>query len=289
MDSLENYRILLSVAKLESFSAAAQALRLTAAKVSRAVADIETEVGAKLLQRTTRKVALTPAGAAFIAQAGPAIDALDAARNAAAGRDGAKPFKSLRMASEPAGGLSLVQPAFASFASAYPAASLTLDVLDRPVRPEAEGYDLVFSLEPNGWSPKSSSRAISSLEFTLAASPSYCAMHNRPQSPQDVLQHKLLAWTSMTSWRFRDGTRIAPRIAHFSNDIRVIAELCIAACGIALLPDAMLRDAISERRLLRLLDGFEPLPMQFVASWPEGRGPSPAASAFIEHLARYLR
>lgn len=289
MDSLENYRILLAVVDRGGFSAAAKALGLTTAKVSRAVADIEQHTGSQLLQRTTRRVAMTETGSSFIAQLRPALAQLSDAHQCL-GKSALSPvFKSLRVSCCRAGGLGLVAAAAASFQDSQQQLALTLDLHDRPVDPDSEGYDLSLAIGPAVDEAPAGLRPLLAIELAVVASPSYVALHKRPQSPSDLLQHRLLMWSGMPRWEMRDGTQIVSQEQIFSNDLNVILSFCIAASGIALLPSFMLAEELRARTLVQLLGGFEPRPLQLSAKWGHRAEPSAGGAAFLKYLARYLK
>jgi DNA-binding transcriptional LysR family regulator len=289
MDSLENYKILLSVVDNGGFSLAARAMGLTVAKVSRAVAEIEQDIGVRLLERTTRSVAVTEAGDRFLAQLRPAMEQLANARLMLGTGNKPPVFNSLRLSCCRAGGQALVAPAVASFLANQPQLSLTIDLHDRPVSPESEGYDLALAIgaDPNGTGTQGSS--VVSIELALVAAPSYVATHKRPQSPDELLQHRLLFWSGMPRWDMRNGIQIVPSSSYFSNDLSIIRLCCIAACGVALLPVFLIADALRERALVQLLDGFEPRPLALFAEWGRRPFPNTAAATFLKHLRQHLK
>ena len=285
MVSVESYRIFLCVADCASFSGAAKRLRLTLTKVSRSVAELEEELGVTLLKRTTRHVALTAQGLAFAEQIWPAIDLLDAAAGSLRGAVSPQEFNVLRVACGRAEGEAMIAPAFAGFLAQHREASMTLDMIERPVAVDNEGYDLAFRLVEGPAQPQ----ALAQLDLALVASPIYCAAHNRPYAADDVAQHKLLVWAGMRQWAFRGSAPFTPTAHILSNDINFIKECCIAAYGIALLPMALVRDEIAAQALIQLLDGFEPRPLQLLADWGSKPLPVKGAQLFLDHLKGYCR
>lgn len=289
MDSLENYRILVSVVDCGGFSAAAKALKLTTAKVSRAVADLEAESGVQLLSRSTRRVAVTETGEAFLSQLRPALKQLESATEALARGEKAPVFNSLRLACCRAGGLGLVAGAATSFLASHGQFHLTLDLHDRAVDAEREGYDLVLAITSPDEDTATGRRSLLPIDLAVVAAPTYIALHKRPQSPTELLQHRLLVWDGMPCWQMRDGKEITPGLFYSSNDLSVIKSYCSAANGIALLPGFMIAQALRERSLVQLLDGFEPKPLQLRASWGSRSQPNAAGVAFLRHLTQHLR
>lgn len=289
MDSLQNYEILRSVVDLDGFTAAAKALGLTTAKVSRAVAEVEAELGVRLLERTTRTVSVTEAGRSFLARVGPALEQILDARKGLAGAASKPEFNALRLSCCRAAGLGLVAPAVARFMVEHPETAVALDLHDRSVSADNEGYDLVMGIS-TGFEPETpGSRLLATVDLAIVAEPGYIAMHKRPQEPTELLQHRLLSWSGMPQWDMRGGVSISPRTAFYSNDLNVIRICCIAASGIALLPHFMIREELAHRTLVQLLDGFEPKPLKLMAGWGSRRSPCLAAQTFIAHLETWLR
>ncbi len=289
MDSLENYRILLAVADHEGFSAAAGALGLTTAKVSRSVAETEELLGEKLLQRTTRRVSVTEAGQRFISRVRPALAALEDATKARSESRHSNDISSLRISCCRAGGLGLVAPALAPFISEHPRAAVTLDLHDRPVQPENEGYDLAIAITEQPDDAETPCRRVLPIDLAIVASPTYCAMHKRPHSPSELLQHRLLVWSGMPTWHMRGDAPLKSNPPYNSNDLNVIQKCCAAASGVALLPVFMVAEQLRDHMLVQLLDGFEPKPLQLVAKWGQRPEPCSAAQLFLDHLSRYFR
>ena len=285
MISMESYRIFLSVADCTSFSAAAKQLGLTVTKVSRAVADLEDELGAELLTRTTRQVALTPKGAGFAVQLRPALAALDAATGGLNGSNKSSSFNTLRIACGRAEGEALIAPAMPAFLSQHPKAEVRLDLMDRAVSAENEGYDLVLKLSAGDVGGEPLARC----ELALVASPVYCATHNRPYAAADVAQHRLLVWSGLKQWNFRGSEPLLPAAHFLSNDLSVLKKCCIAANGLALLPMAVVRDELTDQSLVQLLDGFEPRPLHLVAELGFRPAPPSSVQIFLDYLKGYFR
>lgn len=286
MDSLLGYRIFLAVADCASFSEAARQLALTPTKVSRAIADLEAGLGFGLLERTTRRVELTTAGARFAERIRPAVASLLEVSSKSENTNEINDFGEVRVACEPAIGETLVVPSLPGFAAQHPHAQIRVDMWDRPVSAENEGYDLTLSLRAQ---VSAQHHVIGRMDLALVASSAYIASHNRLYAAADVAQHKALVWSGLPLWSLRGSDPIQPIPSLFSNNINLIKNCCIAAKGIALLPAALVREELTSQSLVQLLDGFEPKPLSIVAGWGAQQKPLCGAQAFLDHLSGEIK
>lgn len=210
MDSSQRVRAILSfvqAADTGSFAAAARALGISSAAVSKNVAGLEQALGVRLMNRTTRTLSLTAEGAAFLRQARIALDALDAAVNeVAAGR--AEFSGRVRISSSAAFGRQQLMPALPGLLSRHPGLSVEIDFDDRVIDLVRDGYDLAVR---GGHIADSAlvSRPICRLNMAIVASPSYLAAHGVPHSPQDLSDHRLIARRflagQVSKWNFRSS------------------------------------------------------------------------------------
>ncbi|HSW03940.1 LysR family transcriptional regulator [Aquabacterium sp.] len=210
MDSSQRVRAILSfvqAANTGSFAAAARALGVSSAAVSKNVAGLEQALGVRLMNRTTRTLSLTAEGSAFLRQARIALDALDSAIDAVAVQR-VEPRGRVRISTSAAFGRQQLMPALPSLLSRHPALSVEVDFDDRVVDLVRGGYDLAVR---GGHIADSAlvSRSICRMNLALVASPSYLAEHGVPVSPQDLDQHRLIARRFLggpvSPWNFRSN------------------------------------------------------------------------------------
>ena len=170
-----------------SFAAAARALGISGAAVSKNVASLEAALGVRLLNRTTRTQRLTGEGEAFLERARAAIDALDAAVEAVAAQR-AEPLGRVRMSCPSTYGQTFLLPLLPGLRERHPGVSLELDFEDRQVDLIGQGYDLALR---GGNAPDSSlvSRRIGRLEMLLVATPGYLARQGTPRTVEDLARH----------------------------------------------------------------------------------------------------
>jgi DNA-binding transcriptional LysR family regulator len=222
---------------------------------------------------------LTEAGSGYLQQVRSLLTELEEANRAlktpntgAAGR--------FRVAAPSTIGLSLIAPAIADFMAAQPNITAQLDLLDRLVDPWQEDCDLVLQL---GETPEKA-RALAQIDVGLFASPSYCALHNRPHGPSDLAIHRGLYLASQPFWHLRGGGDFQPKLVFCTNRLEALKTLCLAGLGIALLPHFLVRSEAEHGELLLLLDGFEPKPMTLLALTSPQRRETMATKLFLNFL-----
>jgi DNA-binding transcriptional LysR family regulator len=214
MDATQRVRAMLSfvqAADRGSFAAAARALGVTSAAVSKNVAGLEQALGVRLMNRSTRSLQLTAEGAAFLGRAREAIAALDAAIDTVAAHR-AEPAGRVRISTSHAFGHRYLLPLMPALVERHPALRPEIDFEDRQVDLVRDGYDLALR---GGLLPDSNlvSRTIATLRTVLVASPDYLAAHGVPRRPDDLARHRLVAVRYLngrvSAWDFRAPGRSA--------------------------------------------------------------------------------
>ena len=282
--------VLVRVVQAGSFRAAAQALGMPKTTVSRKVTELEAQLGVQLLQRTTRRHALTDAGLAFVEEAEAAIARLEAAQEAVTELQ-REPRGRLRVTTTVTIGELFLAPLLAEFLEAYPAVELQLQLTDRPVDLVAERVDVAIRA---GVLPDSSliARRLGSSSYRVVASPAYLARHGRPQRPSELTSHACLRFTRSglevrSSWPFGAGSRcsevpVTGRLV--SDDFVVLRTAAEQGLGIARLPGLLVHGAIQAGRLVALFDDQAPPPNPLHLLHPGG-GRLPARTrAFIDFM-----
>ncbi len=240
-----------------SFSGASRRAGLSPASVSRHIAQLEASLGVQLLNRTSRKLALTEAGQAYFARIEPALESIREAEAAAVAFQ-ATPSGTLRVQSRTMFGLRIVAPLIPRFQALYPSVRVDLRLTEQPVNLTAAEFDVEFCI---GQPPDSSlkQRLILASERYLVASPAYLSRMPPLLQPGDVMAHACLTyWLGPEEpvWKFfADGhlDEIAVRSAFSSNNGEVLRTLAMLGHGIALLDDYTVRPDLDAGRLVRLL------------------------------------
>jgi DNA-binding transcriptional LysR family regulator len=271
------------------FSLAARELGLTPSAVSKLVTRLEDRLGVRLLNRTTRKLALTPEGEAYFHRSQRIIADIVEAENEVA-RFRAKPRGVLRINVGTAFGTHQLSPALPAFLARYPEMQVELTITDRVVDLLDEGADLGIRL---GSLVDSSlvARRICELERVICASPAYLKRHGTPRHPEELLRHNCLSVAyapNLRRWPFMtaEGVRHIETAGNVSaNNADTLLQLACLGVGIIRLSDAIVGAAIGDGRLVPLLEDVhhrEPLPLHAV--YPQGRHRSPRVAAMVDFL-----
>lgn len=293
MDKLLAISTLLRVADAGSFSAAARALQVTPAAVSKQIARLEEHLGIRLVHRTTRSQTLTEAGARYVEQCRPLLAELDTAEQALRGED-AIPRGTLRVTGPAVFGRLRVMPQVLAFLRAWPEVRVEALFTDARVDLVGAGMDLAIRLA--GELPDSTmvGRRIGTIRRLLVASRAYLASRGMPAQPDDLMAHDCLLFRrdeGHVSWTFEvDGHARTLRPPHrmSSNDTETLLAAALAGMGIADLPDYMVAEAVAAGALAPVLDGaFRQ--QQSVWALQPSRALVPArVTRFIEMLERSL-
>lgn len=271
-----------------SFSAAARGLGLTRSAVSRQIAGLEDRLGARLLNRTTRRLSTTEAGAVYHEHCARILAEAAAAERAVADLDGA-PRGLLRINAPMSFGQNHLGPAIAEFLAAHPAVKVELMLDDRVVDLVGEGYDVAVRIAEL---PPSTliARRLAVNHRVLCAAPAYLARAGRPQRPEDLTHHACLGYTYMTTgndWRFRgpEGP-VTVRIdgAISANNGDVLRQMGLAGLGILLSPTFIVGDDLRAGRLVPLLEEWTDADTGIYAVYPHSRHLSPKVRAVVDFL-----
>lgn len=271
------------------FSAAARQLGLTPSALSKLVTRLEDRLGARLLQRTTRRLQLTAEGEAFYARALPILKAMDEAE-AEVTEAGTSPRGLLRLHCGSTFGMHQLAPAIPRFQARHPSVSLDLTISDERLDMMQEGVDLAIRIGPLDESTLVA-RRICNLERVICAAPAYLERHGRPRTPDDLQRHNCLWITSLPAlrrWPFDTDEGI--RVVHVdgnvvTNNAETVLQLAVAGVGITRLSDVVVADAIRAGALVPILGDWhhvEPVPL--FATYPSGRNLSPKVRAMVDFL-----
>jgi DNA-binding transcriptional LysR family regulator len=276
-----------------SFAAAAQDLGLTASAVSKLISRLESRLGARLINRTTRRLALTGEGAIYLKRSREILAAIEAAEGELAlGR--MSPRGHLRVHAPPVMISDHFAPALPEFMARHPRLTIEFLVANRVVDLVAENVDISMR---TGQLPDSSmvARKIIDLSQIVCASPDYLARHGFPLTPGDLEKHPCLPLTSMpapTTWQFeKDGKPMAIEVKGpvGADSSDVLVRLAVEGLGIVRLGELAVAKALVSGSLVQLLQDVqvqEGYPLW--ALLPAGRQRSPKIQVFLEFLAHCL-
>jgi DNA-binding transcriptional LysR family regulator len=282
--------VLVRVAQAGSFRSAARLLGMPKTSVSRKVAELEEQLGAQLLHRTTRQLSLTDAGLAFLEEAEAALAHLEAAELAVSELQ-REPRGRLRVTTTVTLGQLFLGPLVAEFLDAHPGVEITLHHTERTVDLVAERYDVAVRAGPL---PDSSlvAHLVGSSVYRVVAAPRYLARRQIPTKPTDLSAHECLRFAKTgsaprTTWSFgRAGRRSEVAVAgrFVADDFSVLREAAVRGLGIAWLPSPVVREAIREKRLVSLLEGYAPPATPIHVLHLGGRHLPPRTRAFIDFV-----
>ncbi len=286
MEQFSALRLFISVVDTGSFSAAGELLGISTSVVSRQIAALETELGIRLLKRSTRRVELSDAGSIYLKRVRSILTELEET-NRTLKNPNSTAVGRFRIVTSTAVGLSLIVPAIADFMAANSQIAIHLDLLDRVIDPQEEDYDLVLRL---GDISETAENMLAQIEVGLFSSPAYLAHHGWPHGPADLGNHRALYLAGQQGWLLRGNFDARPKMQFCSNRLEVLKALCLAGQGIALLPIFLVRAEIERGDLVQLLDGFEPKPSNLVIAKSPLRTETTASRLFQNFLeSRFKR
>ena len=291
MDRIGEMSAFVAIIEEGSLAAAARRLGRSPPAVTRALAAMEQRLGARLIQRTTRRLAATDAGQRFFVACQRLLAQLEEIEQAATG-EGAAPRGRLRVTAPSLFGRLHVAPIVDAFIDRFREVQVELVLLDRVVDLIEEGFDVAVRI---GHLPDSSLivRKVGSVRRVLCASAGYLKRAGVPQLPQDLVRHDIVAFTGVGSaeaWRFRSGNRtvtvpIKPRFTVNQADVALAAA--VDGRGITLVFSYQLA-LVPTGRLRLLLEEFEPEPMPVQLAYPGHRLVAPNVRAFVDAAVERL-
>lgn len=293
LPDLEGLAIFAKVVEMRSFVGAATELGLSKATVSKAISRVETRLGARLFNRTSRRFALTDAGKTLAERAARILAEGEAAENDALAQS-ATPRGRIRLAVPMSFGVRSVAALLPEFLERYPEISIDLHLSDAIVDLIGEGFDAALRIAVM---PDSSlvARRLCAINRYVLAAPSYLAREGRPTHPLDLAKHKCLTYSYLhtaDSWHFTgpDGEHVSVRPAgplRVNNSDAVMPTL-IAGLGIAALPEFIAADALATGEVEIIMEDWQ-IPQAALHFVTPSAGPRPARiDALAEFLAKRL-
>ena len=290
MQSLTDIAILVKVVELSSFTAAAEALEMSQPVVSKAVTRLEEKLGARLLNRTTRRLSLTEAGSELYRRTVRALGEIENAELEVA-RFQTEPRGTLRVSAPMSFSILQLGAKLQGFLERYPGVSIELNLDDRRVDLVEEGFDVAIRI---GTLRDSSlvARKIVPCRQVMCASPDYLKKHGTPEQPEDLLEHNCILYSFLTNareWRLVDEqgeTHVVPLKGSLqTNNGLVNRAACLSGAGIVLLPTFYVGEQLRSGELVPVLCKFRPIDLAVYAVYPERRNLTPKVRAFVDFLA----
>lgn len=293
-ERLQGIEIFVAVVEEGSFTAAAERLGLSKSAASKHVSALEDRLGARLLNRTTRRLSLTEVGRAYFERCRTVLEEIEAAERSVTDLSDT-PRGTLRINAPMSFGVKHLAPALAEFQGVYPDLRTDVSLNDRQVDLIDEGYDLAIRIAEL---PDSSliARRLSSCRRITCASPEYLVQHGRPEHPRDLASHRLLAYSYLANPRELrysvEGEDFHVELDDCSasaNNGDFLASMAAAGLGILMTPSFIVGDHIRDGRLVPILCDFEAEPIAIYAIYPHSRHLSVKVRLFIDYLSSRFR
>jgi DNA-binding transcriptional LysR family regulator len=288
---IQDMRIFARVAALQNLSAVGVELGLTPGTISKRVQALEDELCARLFDRTTRSIRITEEGAAFLVHVERILAEVEAARASVDDRVG-KPKGRLRIAAPAGVGRRYVAPALCAFLHEYAEIDVQLDLQDRPVNLQEDGYDLAVRTGTLSDSSAIAKR-LAPDRLVVAASAAYLARRGRPMRAEDLAGHSCLVLGDRVQWSFnKDGAQTTVRVRgpFRSGDGEVLSQAAMEGYGLILASELEILPELRSGRLIEVLADYESAGNAAVwALYPSGKHMLPRLRALLDFLTRWFR
>lgn len=289
MDRLTAMQVFHRIAQRGSFAEAGRSLGLSPAAISKNIAELEAHVGTRLIQRTTRRMALTEEGRLYLEHVTRALDALADADSALC------PFKA-----EPSGQLKVSAPmtvtltrlsyAIPDFLRRYPRLQLDLHLDDRRVDIVREGFDLAIRGSDQLEDSSLIARLLTTMPHVLCAAPGYFEKHGRPHTPADLndLEHIRFSLSGHADvWKFEQGERkerVAVNARYSVSSSLAVRDALRAGFGVSLIPLPYVEEDLRTGQLQAVLEDWSTVKTALYAIYPSRQHMTPKLRALLEFL-----
>jgi DNA-binding transcriptional LysR family regulator len=294
MDRLSAMQAFVRVVEAGSFVRAAERLGWSTSSLSRLIAELEEHLGARLLNRTTRRLSLTESGQAFYERSVQLLNDLEEAE-ALAGQAVAVPRGTIRLTCSYNVATHRLAPAIAGFVARYPQVRFDVTVAERIVDLVDEGFDLAIRIGRVG-SDQLVARKLGETILVLCAAPAYVERRGAPAKPEDLPAHDTLTYAyapNARTWQFVDAdgneqeVRVGGSLHANSGDMLVAAA--VAGLGIVFEPDFMVLPELQAGKLVPLLPGHRGRRADIWAVYPSRRHLSVKVRLFVDHVATFFQ
>jgi DNA-binding transcriptional LysR family regulator len=292
MTNLNELHYFLHVADSGGFTAAAQLLGIPKSTVSRGVARLEERLGMRLLERTTRRMALTEAGEVYLEYCRQALEKVQLAESVVGAMRGT-PRGRLRVGAPIPFSRSCLAPLMPEFLERYPDVHLHLLLGEDESNLLESNLDLQIQTGPVDDS-EMFVRYLGRVQYGIYASRSYVDSKGLPSSPDDLVAHECITFKENgpnATWALRNGSTeidIRPQPRFSSVDSAILLQLALAGVGITIIPCWLVAPYICKGELVRLLPDWVPEPVEISAVYPSPLNLAPNARAFLEFLVERL-
>jgi DNA-binding transcriptional LysR family regulator len=297
MDRLMSMRVFQRVIDEGGFAAAARALDMSSAGVTRQIADLEDYLGTRLLHRTTRRVSLSPAGEAYLSRVRPILTDIDEAHQLASSQTHELAGE-LRILAPPVLATHVLAPVLAGFVELYPNISLSIEV-DSLRDPAIEDYDVTLLPTEGNFDAEVIARRVSSTQAILVASPSYIQRKGAPKTPEDLLHHDTLRLKTPSAvfgrWRLFNADRndepvdfaVKPKL--WANHTDTLLKAAVDGVGITSAAVDLVAPMLNQGSLVRVLAPWNAGRLSLYAALPSRKFIPERTRVFLEYLTEQTR
>lgn len=297
VNTLQNMQALVHVVETGSFVAASRRMELSTAQVSRLVAELEEHLKTKLLNRTTRSLALTEAGERYFERARGIIASIGEAETEASGAH-VRASGTLRIHCHASFALHRIIPLIAHYRREYPEVSVELTLAQRIPKITEEGFDIALVLSPALQDSGVVVRRIATSEAVLCASPRYLKKHGVPKTPADLSRHACLNLLFpgvagvAEGWSFTGPSGVVETVGLNSPFTVNVAEAMLraidAGMGVGLLPEYSASRALREGTMVRVLPGYRMHEINIFALYPARKFLDAKIGTWLDFLDKHL-
>jgi LysR family transcriptional regulator for bpeEF and oprC len=296
MDRLKAMQTFVRIVEANSYTKAAETLDLPRAALTATIKKLEAFLGTQLLQRTTRRLSLTPDGADYFRKCLEILQAVEDAESTYRGQGAGPPRGKLRVELPGTFGRNVVMPHIAAFCRRYPEIDLVVSLSDRVRDLIEEGADCALRIGALQDSAMIG-RPLGSMRFVTCAAPSYLQQHGVPQAWTDLGEHRCVSHFSGRTgrpfdWDFMVDGRVVTtevRSAIAVNDAEASISCVLQGMGLAQVARYQVRAHLTSGTLIEVLAATPPTPMPVSLLYPQGRMASPRLRVFAEWLAALVR
>ena len=295
MQDLNDMLYFAEVVERGGFAAAGRALGIPKSRLSRRVSDLETQLGVRLLQRTTRKLSLTEVGEAYLRHCQAMRESAQAAADTVA-QVQTTPRGTIRVSCPVTLAQTVVAELMPRFLASCPEVRIDMLVSNRAVNLVEEGIDVALRVRPSV--DDSGSMVVKRLDHTtqiLVASPELLIRQGTPQTLDDLAKLDSIAMSApdgRSTWNLIGPGGVHQQVQHtpryVADDLLTLKYAAVAGTGVCWMPDYMCQEEMRERKLVRVLPDWAPAPAIVHAAFPSRRGLSPAVRRFLDYLGEAM-
>jgi DNA-binding transcriptional LysR family regulator len=293
MNHLQSMRVFVKVADSGSFVRAASVLGISSAVVTRHVADLESRLGTRLLNRTTRSLSLTESGQVYLERVRHILDDLEGVERMVVARNH-EPVGTLRIVAPVVFGLHNFAPVLQRYTERYPNVVPDLTLVDRHVDLVEEGFDVGIVIARHIRSASIVTRRLTTGCMAVCATPAYLAQHGTPTRPEQLAEHPSLAlpaehWGDERVFTGPQGeVRVRPPNALVANNTEMLRQFALLGMGIAILPSYLIGRDLARGRLVRLLADYQLPQVDITIAYPSRHHLPAKVRTFIDHLVEHF-